>query len=186
MKYKLLLLFILSGFAFINACGGDDEEVIVDEGTGFTAPTDVAGMANLLGGDGKDSVVWVGQKWTQAAWDPFTLDYSKEEEDITDKPDVRFKEHTIWFKHDDYNTPRFGYPVGKGKWIDPLGKTGFYYELEVGVLDKIFVNTREEYPPAGGRQDWENLKVTENTIEFTRKWKYGSKSVQDRFVWVKK
>ena len=177
---------LVPGFMAIAACGGDNDEMppIDDNNGGNNEPLNVDELSLILGGDGKDSVVWVGKQWLQADWDGLQLKYSDDEKDITNDPGVNFTEHEIWFKHDDYNTPRFGYPVGKGKWIDPMGKTGFYYEFKTGVMDSLYVNAREDYPPRGGRQDWVLQSLTETELEYTREWRYGSRSVQDRFIWT--
>lgn len=187
MIRKLLLLLIVPGFLTLAACGGDDETLPIDEGNGNNEPQNVDELSSIFGGTGKDSVVWTGKQWLQADWDPLTLSWDVEnEDDITNDPGVNFNEHEIWFRHDDYNTPRLGYPVGKGKWIDPMGKTGFYYEFHAGVMDTIFVNAGEAYPPGGGRQDWVIRNASETEIEFTREWRYGGRSVQDRFIWTLK
>jgi hypothetical protein len=184
MIRKLLLLAALPALAFVAACGGDDDTPI-DEGNGNNEPTSVDEIGAIIGGDGKDSTVWVGKEWWQAAWLPMEQRYDEYKE-VTDEPDFRFTEHEIWFKHDNYNTNRFGYPVGKGKWYDPYGKTGFYYEMDNGNMDTLFVNRIEDYPPRGGRQDWVMEKISKNELVFVREWRYGSALKKERFIWVKK
>jgi hypothetical protein len=67
-----------------------------------------------------------------------------------------------------------------------LGKTGFYYEMDNGVSDKVFINRFEDYPPNGGRQDWFEAKMTKTTFEYQRDWVSGKTKVRERFVWQRK
>lgn len=184
---KFLFLAAFTGLVYLAACDkpGPDEpdDDPIDK---FVAPTTAAEFAKMLGGDSKDSVVWTGLHWYQRAWDPRKLDYSDEEKEITNDPGIKFTEHWIYFKSDKYQSDRLGYPVGNGKWIDPLGKTGFYYEMDNGVLDQVFINRFEDYPPGGGRQDWFGAKMTKTTFEYQRDWVSGKTKVRERFVWQRK
>ncbi len=179
----------MPAFLLFSACGGTDDTPI-DEGNNTENKT-VEELATLLGGEGGfkiwegDSVVWLGTEWWQAKYNTATNTFDPEEE-VTNDGNYNFTKHKIWFKHDQYQSERNGYPLGRAKWTDPLGSTGLNYEFEVGNTDIIFVNKMEEYPPAGGRQDWTLLKLDETTFSFEREWRYGGEIKKDRFVWTKK
>lgn len=188
----LLLLLFVSGSFYLTSCGGDDEEppvvddtVVIptdDEGT-VTKPPTVNELSILLGGPGNgfdDSLVWKGKQYLIAKWDAQNNEISSAEEDITIED--RFTENEIWFKRDEYTSDRFGYPVGKGKWIDPLGKTGFNWEFEPDDTKNLYMNRNEQYPPGGGRQDWTIVSLTTSRLEFKRIWQGN----QERRVWTKK
>ncbi|MFY0673922.1 MAG: hypothetical protein JXQ87_10975 [Bacteroidia bacterium] len=185
MIRKLLLFTALPFLGFIAACGGDDDTPIDDGNNGNNEPTSVDEIGAIIGGDGQDSVVWVGKEWWQAAWMRTEQKFDDFQE-VTNDADYRFTEHEIWFKYDDYNTERFGYPVGKGRWTDPYGKSGFYYEMDNGNMDTLFLNRGESYPPSGGRQDWVMEKITKEELIFVREWYYGNALKKERFIWMKK
>ncbi|MGB0429022.1 MAG: hypothetical protein ACPGLV_01015 [Bacteroidia bacterium] len=186
---RVLLFSVLPLMVFLTACGQDDDTPI-DEGN-KNEPQTVEELATILGGEGGyklwegDSLVWEGKEWWQSLYDPATDTY-EEEQEVTDDPNYQFLKHKIWFKHSQYSTERFGYPVGKGIWTDRLGSTGFNYEFTEGEMETIYVNKTESYPPDGGRQDWTIITLTDDEFSFERDWRYGGEIKKDRFVWTKK
>ena len=198
MKIKLTCILFLSGMLFLGSCGGDDEEpivddgIVVDDGTTTDDPsTDNGGGSNIptadqysirLGGPGNnfdDSLVWKGSQIFSADWNAQTNSTSSAEEDITEAE--RFTEHIFWFKRDKYNSDRLERPLGKGKWIDPLGKTGLNWEFAVDNYKNLSVNKLEKYPPNGGRQDWTIISLTDSRFEFKRIWQ----GKQERMILLK-
>ena len=176
-------MLFLSGI-FLIGCGSDDGD---DGGGGDPIPATAAEVVKLFSGEGKDSTVWLGSKWYQADWDPFTLDYSTKENDLTDKPGINFTDHVIWFKYDDYFSEEvFFFPVGKARWTDPLGKSNHNWEMDNDINYQLNLNVNEDLPPRGGRQQWTFITVTEDKLEFTREYLYSGAKKKDRFVWTKK
>lgn len=186
MKNYLFILMVLAGFVGLSACGKEDPEEDNDDDDKNTSITIESAdqFANLIAGDGKDSSVWQGSQLFRRYWNQMAGEYDPEEEKTND-PNIKFPEHVIWFKYDDYQSPRLGRPVGKGQWIDPLGKTGFNWEMEPGVLDTIFINRMESRPPGGGKQEWQVLSISNTRLECERKWYEGRQEYIDRMIWVK-
>lgn len=189
MKYKFFFLALFAGALMISSCGdddpvgddgsGDDNPVVTDDGPTFSSADEVA---RTLGGDGKDSVTWLGQHFYQTPWNPVTQTATGEEKEVTDDPNIRFTEWSMWIKYDDYNSDRFKYPVGKLKWIDPFGKSGMNWEFNNEELDVMYMNNNETAP---SKHQWTDLMVSDTKFEFQREWRSGGSYYKERYVWVK-
>lgn len=178
MKAKLLFAILTAGLFVVASCGKDDEapttdDITTDEGTTddqtdddiVPKPATAEERSIIIGGTGNsfdDSLIWQGSEYYIAQWDRSTNDYSTEEEDITESEN--FKESTFWFKKDKYTGERLGYPVGKGQWIDRLGKTGLTWEMEADNNKKMIINK------GTGEQEWIIVSLTTERFEFTRIW----------------
>lgn len=190
MKYKLFFLALFAGALMFSSCGDDDP---IDDGTddGPIITTDDDGpafsssseVAQTLGGDGKDSIIWLGQHFYRTPWNPTTQDYSGDEVEVTEDPNIKFTEHSMWIKYDDYSSERFETPVGKLQWIDPFGKSGMNWEFNTEELDVMYINNTETAP---SKHQWTDLIVSETKFEFQREWRSGGSQYKERYVWVKK
>jgi len=192
MKFKIFSLVLLFGAFVFASCGddedpvGDDNPITDDDGGGNGDPTftSVTELANAIGGDGKDSMTFAGQALYKRQYDPMTQTYGPEE-DVTNDPNIQFTKHSMWIKYDSYNSDRFGYPVGKLKLIDPMGKTGMNWEFKPDVFDVMYMNVNEEAPPRGLRHEWTDVKVTKSTFEYSREWQSGGTIYIERYVWTR-
>lgn len=185
MKIKLLTLALIAASLNFSACKKDDGEEPKPEPVEVTAK-DVTQMQTFLtNNDDENGKWWDGSKLYRSNYDAETKTYL-EEEDISDDPDILIKDQSLRLYSDEYNSEKFGYPVGKGSWVDPGGKSGLNWETKVGVTDTLFVNANEQYPPNGGKADWYIIKLTEDHFEFVRPWKTGRKVYKDRYIWKKR
>ncbi|MBI1183162.1 hypothetical protein GC194_02740 [bacterium] len=193
MKQNLLLIALVASLGFLASCGGGDDpnnntgnnntgnnnnNNTGNNNTGIDVKT-VDEVVAMMAGDGKDSVVWIGQHYYEAKWDASKLAYSSKEEDMTDDPNIQFTKYKMWLKYEKENSVKFGYPVGHGKMYDPHGKSGINFELHTGELDKVYVN-----PTDPGETLWYDLKIGPKYLEYKREWAAGGNKVQQRYVWV--
>lgn len=187
MKFKLFFLALFAGALTIASCGDDDPVGGDDDGTVITDDgptyTDASQVAQALGGDGKDSLVWLGQHFYRSTWDPLTQDFSTEEKEVTEDPNILFTQHSMWIKYNDYQSGRLEYPVGKLQWIDAFGKSGMNWEFNTEELDVMYMNNTEQAP---SKHQWTDILVSDTKFEFQREWRSGGTLYKERYVWVKK
>ncbi|MCB0736025.1 MAG: hypothetical protein KDC92_00835 [Bacteroidetes bacterium] len=185
MKSKFLLIPALALFTLLASCGKDNTDNQTDNQVDNTTqepfPTDLDEYITALTGSTADSSlkIWNGSQAFRRYYNPATREYGEESE-VTNDPDIKFKEMSLEMKYDQYNSERFGYNVGSSKWVDPMGKTSMFWELENAIPDTLYMNRNKSTA-----QIWAVQKLNEKEFEFTRKWKSGGTKFIERLIWVK-
>lgn len=145
-------------------------------------PTDMDSYIQALIGSTEDgaTVTWNGNQLFRRYYDRATQEYGEEVE-MTDDPDVEFKDMSLEMEYDDYTSQRFPESrFGSCTWKDPMGSSGFTWEIRTASPDTMYVNEG-----LSTEQKWIVLNLNKNTFEFKRNHRSGGDVFWERMIWVR-